>query len=269
MGECSFGEVLMDFVFVGAGRLATQLACALHEMGHRISAVYSRTMESASALSERVDALPVCDVSLLPQHADAFIVAVKDSALPELLPRLVTSREGECFLHTAGSIPLSVFEPLGIERYGVLYPMQTFSKERKVDFAKVPFFIEASNDATLQQANRIACLVSTHVRQLSSAQRRQLHLAAVFACNFTNHCYELAARLLEAGGLPFDVMLPLIQETAEKVQTMHPHDAQTGPAVRYDEQVIEAQSQMLSSLPQLREVYDLLSRSIHEFHQSK
>jgi predicted short-subunit dehydrogenase-like oxidoreductase (DUF2520 family) len=141
--------------------------------------------------------------------------------------------------------------------------MQTFSKERRVDFSRIPVFIEGSDAATLDLLRTLAASVSRQVTELSSEARRHLHLAAVFASNFTNHCYALAAEVLSRHGLPFSVMLPLIDETAAKVHDMLPADAQTGPAVRYDTQVIEAQSQLLAALPQAREVYDVMSRSIH------
>ena len=228
-----------------------------------MTAVYSRTMASAEALVSIVGGVATDSIEALPLHADAFIIAVKDAVISRLLQELILNRSQEAFFHTAGSIPMSVFSTAGASRYGVIYPMQTFTKERKVDFSHIPIFIEANNAETLTLANAIATSLSNKVTQLSSDDRRCLHLAAVFACNFVNHCYALSAQLLEAHGLSFDTMLPLIEETAEKVKTMHPLDAQTGPAVRFDEQVIAAQSSLLAEWPMVREVYDLLSKSIH------
>ena len=198
----------------------------------------------------------------LPLEADAFIVAVKDAALPSVAKQLAKGREQQVFFHTAGSMPLSVFEGLSMH-YGVFYPMQTFSKERQVDFLPIPVFLEASDDATLSMARMLAESISRHVYVLSSEDRKFLHLSAVFACNFANHCYALSAELLEKHGIPFDVMLPLIDETARKVHELHPLDAQTGPAVRYDENVIRMQSSLLSDSPALQEIYNLLSLNIH------
>jgi predicted short-subunit dehydrogenase-like oxidoreductase (DUF2520 family) len=140
--------------------------------------------------------------------------------------------------------------------------MQTFSKERKVDLAHVRFFIEGSDELSLHTAQVLASSVSSQVRELSSEARRHLHLAAVFACNFANHCFTLSSKILEAHGLSFDVMLPLIRETAEKVETIHPREAQTGPAVRGDENVMEAQKALLSNEPEMQQIYDLMSKSI-------
>ena len=155
-------------------------------------------------------------------------------------------------------MPMTVFEGYA-DRYGVLYPMQSFSKERRVDFAGIPVFIEGADPLIRQLAESI----SRRVYPLSTADRKYLHLAAVFACNFANHCYALAADVLERHGLPFDVLLPLIDETARKVHELHPLDAQTGPAVRYDENVINMQAALLSD-PAVRELYERLSLSIHQ-----
>ena len=243
--------------------MATQLAQALTERGHRIVAVYSRTLASAKTLAELVGARATDTITDLPATADCFVIAVKDAAIATLMPQLAVGREGQTFLHTAGSVPMEVLAVPGVSHYGVFYPMQTFSKERRVDFSRIPIFIEGSDEPTVMLARTLAESVSGQVSELSTEARRHLHLAAVFASNFANHCYALAAEVLSRHGLPFSVMLPLIEETAEKVHVMLPKDAQTGPAVRYDEQIIEAQSRLLASMPLAREVYDVMSRSIH------
>lgn len=247
---------------VGAGRLATNLALALHESGHQVAAVYSRTIESAQRLACQVGAMATSDIAALPRQADAFIVAVKDDALANVVSQLEKGREDCCFFHTAGSVPMAIF---GSHRlHGVFYPMQTFSMDKRVDFKKVHIFIEGNSPETLQLAQQLAQTVSPHVHEMTSEQRRQLHLAAVFGCNFANHCFALSARILERQGLPFDVMLPLVDETTAKVHTMHPRDAQTGPAARSDENVMGAQRQMLADEPLLQQIYTLMSESIQQ-----
>ena len=255
----------MDIVFIGGGRLATQFAQALRRQGHSISAVYSRTLAHAEVLARLLGALATDSVDGLPRQADAFILAVKDAAIAELLPQLCKGREGQAFFHTSGSVPMSVFG--GHENCGVIYPMQTFSKERRVDFSNVPIFIEGSNERACQLAADIALTVSSHVESRNSEERRILHLAAVFACNFANHCYALSAKVLEQAGMSFDVMLPLIDETAAKVHDMPPRDAQTGPAVRYDEGVIEAHLKLLQDDPVTYDVYKCLSQSIYSHNR--
>lgn len=194
--------------------------------------------------------------------ADVYIISVKDNALQEVIRQATKDREDQLFVHTAGSMPMDVFKGY-TSRYGVLYPMQTFSKERMVDFSEIPLFLEASDAVTLATLRVLADSVSQHVYELSSEERKYLHLAAVFACNFANHCYALSAEALTHVHLPFDVMLPLIDETARKVHELHPLDAQTGPAVRYDENVIRMQSALIED-PLMREIYERMSQSIHE-----
>lgn len=239
----------MKIVLIGRGRLATNLLPALQRAGHDVMSIDSRTLES------------------LPMEADVFVVSVKDSALQEVVGQAVKGREGQLFVHTAGSMPMTLLQEQGAGRCGVFYPMQTFSKERLVDFGEIALFIEASDADSLQTLNVLAASLTTHVYQLMSDDRRYLHLAAVFACNFANHCYALSARILEKHGVPFSVMLPLIEETAQKVETMHPCEAQTGPAIRYDENVIEAQKQLLADEPMMRQVYELMSKSIYQLAQ--
>ncbi len=253
----------MRIVLIGAGKLATQLGLALRLSGHEVTAVWSRTLESAEMLTNRIGGLTTNVMEQLPMEADAFFVCVKDSALQTVIASAVKGRENELFLHTAGSMPLSIFEAYAT-RYGVFYPMQTFSKERQVDFSEIPIFIEANDESSLMVVQKLAESLSKRVYVLSSADRKYLHLAAVFACNFANHCYALSAKVLEEHGLPFDVMLPLIDETARKVHEMHPIVAQTGPAVRYDKNVIGMHMDMLAADPQLKDIYERLSLNIHE-----
>ena len=233
----------MKIALIGRGRVATHLGKALLQAGHKVVSVNSRTLAE------------------LPQDADAYIIAVKDSALQEVISKVTKGRESSLFLHTAGSMPLSVFDGY-TQHGGVLYPMQTFSMEREVDFREIPLFIEASDAESLQQIRTLADGISQHVYELSTADRRYLHLAAVFACNFVNHCYTLAADVLAQKGLPFDVMLPLVDETARKVHELSPKAAQTGPAIRGDQNVMKAQAALLDT-PE-RTIYELLSKSIQE-----
>lgn len=251
----------MRIIFIGAGRLATHLGPALCAAGHDILQIYSRTKESAQALATLTSSEPVTDLQQVTRDADVYICAVKDDVLPTLLPTLCKGREEALFLHTAGSVSMDIFQPYA-RHYGVLYPMQTFSKERQLDFSEIPVFIEADSATTFSVVETLASSVSHKVTQLSSDDRRYLHLSAVFACNFVNHCYDLAGTLLEEHGIPFDTLLPLIDETARKVHELSPREAQTGPAVRYDQAVIARQSQMLSGLP--HDIYELMSKSIHE-----
>lgn len=252
----------MKIVLIGAGNLATHLGKALHAAGHDMVQVFSRTMQSAETLASLLDAEPLTDMAQVRDDADVYIFSVKDSALEQLISQLCGG-EKKVFLHTAGSMPMSVFRGKALH-YGVLYPMQTFSKQREVDFSIIPCFIEANDEFALKQIEGLAGQISLRVYQLSSEDRKYLHLSAVFACNFANHCYAASQELLQQHGVPFDVMLPLIDETAAKVHGMTPKEAQTGPAVRYDENVIGKQIQLLENQPYFQKIYDCMSKSIHE-----
>ena len=260
----------MKIVLVGAGNLATHLGKALHAAGHDMVQVFSRTMQAAETLASLLDAEPLTDIAQVRDDADVYIFSVKDSVLPQLVAQLCEheadgfhkDKHERVFLHTAGSMPMSVFQDK-VQHYGVLYPMQTFSKQREVDFSIIPCFVEANDEFAQKQIEGLAREISGRVYQLSSEDRKYLHLSAVFACNFANHCYAISQELLEEHGIPFDVMLPLINETAAKVHEMKPKDAQTGPAVRYDENVIGKQSKLLEDHPHFKKVYDSMSKSIH------
>lgn len=257
----------MKIVFIGAGNLATQLALSLQEAGHDILQIYSRTMTSASALASRLECDATDSLEKVSRGADVYIFAVKDTVLRQLAASLIPGRDEALFLHTAGSMPADVFA--GACHYGVFYPMQTFSKSRRVQFSEIPCFVESPDKDDLEKIKTLASSVSGRVYEVSADDRRQLHLAAVFACNFVNHCYALSAELLAERHIPFEVMWPLTDETARKVHEMSPAEAQTGPAVRYDENVMGKQKTLLENHPQWKEIYESMSRSIHELAQQK
>lgn len=250
-------------MFIGAGNLATHLAQALKKAGHEITQVYSRTIQSAELLAAKVEAMPVSDIDELRDDADACIMAVKDSALEELISKACAKRKNIVFMHTAGSMPMSLFEEHA-QSFGVLYPMQSFSKERAVEFSEIPCFLEWNGDRARIVITRLAESVSKVHYEINSDARKHLHLAAVFASNFVNHCYALSAELLDKYNLPFDVMLPLTDEVARKVHEMTPKEAQTGPAVRYDENVMDKHKRMLEEEPLMQKIYDVMSESIHK-----
>lgn len=256
----------MKVAWIGAGNLATRLGIALKEAGHDAVQVYSRTMESASALAAHLGCPATDDVDRVDTTADVYIFSVKDSVLERLIGKIAPRVGGALCLHTSGSMPSDVFREQA-EHYGVLYPMQTFSRSREVCFREIPCFVEASDAESLRMVRALALSVSDRVEEMSSSRRACLHVAAVFACNFVNHCYALSAELLGRQGIPFDVMLPLIDETARKVHRLSPRAAQTGPAVRYDENVIGHHLRMLEGEEGMREIYEVMSRSIHRSAQ--
>ena len=253
---------MMKVTLIGAGNLATQLGKSLKKAGVIISQVYSRTEDSARTLGELLEAEWLTDIKSLRNEADVYIFSVKDSALSELITEVCKGRGDKLFLHTAGSMPMSCFEGKA-QYYGVFYPMQTFSKSKDVNFERIPVFIEGNSIETENVIRSLANKLSQRVIRLSSADRKYLHLAAVWACNFTNYCYTVASDILSEHDIPFDVMLPLINETTEKIQNISPKEAQTGPAVRGDKNVMSQQLELMSDRADLKELYKMLSRGIN------
>lgn len=253
---------MMKVTLIGAGNLATQLGKSLKKAGVIISQVYSRTEDSARTLGELLEAEWLTDIKALRDEADVYIFSVKDSVLCELISEVCKGRGDKLFLHTAGSIPMSCFEGKAL-RYGVFYPMQTFSKTKDVDFERIPVFIESNSIETEDVIRSLVNKLTQRVIRLSSADRKYLHLAAVWACNFTNYCYTVASDILGEHGIPFDVMLPLINETTEKIQKISPKEAQTGPAVRGDRNVMSKQLELMNGKEDLQELYKMLSKGIN------
>ena len=227
----------MKIVVVGTGNVASHLTPALCRAGFDAEMVPSRNIERLPA-------------------AQLYVVAVRDDALDAVVAQMRPLASGP-IVHTAGSKAASAAD-------GVLYPMQTFTKGRAVDFSTVHFFVEAESASVLGLLEQVAAAVGTpaHVHRLDSEGRRRLHLAAVFACNFVNHCCALAEDVLRPLGLPFDVMLPLLDETVSKLHHLPPREAQTGPAIRHDHTVLAAHHHLLSQQPRLQAIYDQLSASI-------
>ena len=261
----------MNIIFIGAGNLATHLSQAFQRANHRVLQVYSRTEESASSLAALLDCPFTTRIDEILPDAEVYVFSVRDAVLQDLAERLYAHLRqvatagnprrgaGALFVHTAGSMPLDVLPML---RRGVFYPMQTFSKSRHVDFCQIPIFLESQTDMRLMEL--LARALSQQVYHLDGERRRYLHLSAVFACNFVNHMYDLSVRILEPHDIPFHVMLPLIDETASKVHSLPPHEAQTGPAVRYDKNVMDHHLDLLADAPDMQQIYKLLSRSIHD-----
>lgn len=256
----------LSFSFIGAGNVATHLAQALKNKGHKIVQIYSRTTSSAKTLANKVDAAFTKDIDQISDQADVYIVALKDSVFNEVLSQLDLSNK--LLVHCSGSLPLNVLMPYS-RNIGVLYPLQTFSKNRELDFQKVPVFVEANNKKDLEILCALANTISNNVSRMDSEKRKSLHVAAVMACNFSNHFYAMAAEYLNSKEIAFDVLRPLIEETAQKVQELMPKDAQTGPAIRFDTNIIDKHLEALSEFPSYQNLYNSISQSIFEYHKEK
>jgi len=253
----------MRITLIGAGRVATQMGKALRASGHEIAQVYSRSEASAKSLADALHCPFTTDIhSIAP--SDTAIFMLTDAALPALIEKICPLLPNETLcIHTAGSMPVTLFEGK-TARYGVLYPMQTFTKGRDIDFRQVPCYIEAPEAASLDAIRELAETISDKVRPLSYRDRLYLHLAAVFASNMASHCYHIAHALCQAHGIDFADLAPLINETAAKMNSMSPREAQTGPAARGDHNVVTAQMRLLDAWPETKEIYRLMSAHIEK-----
>ena len=251
-------------VILGAGNLATNLALALKQSGFAISQVYSRTEKNAKALSKLTGADYTSLISDVKTNASIYFIVVKDDAIEEVLNGL--DLKGKLLIHCSGSTPMEILSNYS-GQIGVLYPLQTFSKERLLDFREIPLFIEANSEKNLITIQGIANKLSGKVTITNSEKRQVLHIAAVFACNFVNHLYVLSGDVLEKQGLSFDLLKPLIEETVRKIEHLHPKQAQTGPAVRFDKKIISKHIEALNDEPRLKDMYQFISESIYKYYQ--
>ena len=258
----------MRIVIIGSGKVATNLVHSLKSC-HDILQIYSRRRSSAKVLAQSEGVSAYTDeLSQLIPDADLYLIAIKDDAVAEVSMFIRQLLPNALLVHTAGSLSI---DTISSGPRGVFYPMQTFSKQRFVDFRQVSIFIEASSSSALYLLHSLAESLQAPVYELCSPDRAYLHVAAVFMCNFSNHLAALSSQLLQRHGIPFSVMLPLFDETAKKLHSMSPFDAQTGPAVRNDEHVMKYQCDLLSSEPdgeKLKFLYSALSDSIVSLHKN-
>ncbi|MES2269172.1 MAG: F420-dependent NADP oxidoreductase [Bacteroidota bacterium] len=249
----------MRITIIGSGNVATHLAAALKNAGHRIVQVYSRNLHNASLLAYHVGAVAVDKSEDISPDTDIFILAIKDDAIASFVPEL--SSYNKPIAHTSGAVDLNEIAKI-TPNAGVFYPLQTFSKTKEVNFREVPLCIEGADETITKTLEGLARDISNNVYRVNSAQRKVLHLAAVFACNFTNHLYSIGEQLLTGSDMSFDMLRPLIAETADKIKGHSPASVQTGPAIRNDELTMQSHLQMLNDKPDLQEIYTRLSQDI-------
>lgn len=258
----------MRISFIGAGRVAHHLVHALKQR-HQIIQIYSQGFVHAQKLATEVKAEAVHTFAELSAEIDVLIIAVSDSAISDVIQHVHTYLPNTLIVHTSGSTDIEKLTKVHA-RAGVFYPLQTFSLEREIDWYSTPLFIEATHLEDLNTLLQLANELSQRVYQYNSAQRLSLHLAAVFACNFSNYCYDMAKQIVDAKQVDFSLLYPLIIETAQKALQAEPRNMQTGPAMRGDENIIAMHAQMLQQdqRPDLQAVYHLLSEQILKRHQS-
>ncbi len=267
----------MKIVFLGSGNVATHLSQALNRStSNEVVQVYSPTADNAKSLAEKLSCGYCTDIKDVDVNADIYVCSVKDSvqlsvwkALKNHFVDFNINVADKIVVHTAGALAMGGEDGLAsvFPNCGVVYPVQSFSKQRTVDLSHTPFLIESTLPSTLEKLRAFVATVSDRCYDATTKQRNALHPAAVFASNFANHMYAIANRLMEKNGLPFEILIPLIQETAQKVMEVHPVAAQTGPAVRGDEVVMSKQEKgLMADGNEIElEIYRLVSQNIQTY----
>jgi len=258
----------MRITIIGAGRVAYHLACVL-SVQHEIVQIYSRTLEKAQQLADQFQAQAIEKPEQLDNRVDLVIIAVSDQSIAMVIEQIHPYLPNNLIVHTSGSTHLDVLKQIHV-RAGVFYPLQTFSLEREINWENTPLFIEAHDREDQNILQNLANSLSGRVYSYSSEQRLSLHLAAVFACNFSNYCYDMAKQVVDAQQVDFSLLYPLILETANKATQNDPRQMQTGPAMRGDENILNMHQSMLeqSQRSDLAEVYALMSQQILQRHQA-
>jgi len=244
---------------LGAGNVSTHISRHFHSAGQRISCIYSRTEESAQRLSGELGVPGTSDIERVPREADFFILGIPDRAVAEVAEQF---REFKgTWLHTAGALSIELFQGI-FKQYGVLYPLQSLSRDRKIKKGHIPFLVEASSPGVLKKIIDLASSISERVEEVDSSVRLKVHLAAVFANNFSNHMVHVAQQLLEEANLDSGLLDQLMEETFHKLREMDSFSAQTGPAMRGDRDTINKHIELLKDHPELQKLYTFISRDI-------
>lgn len=249
----------MNIVILGSGNAATHFAQQFQKRGHQIVQIYSKTKANADALAFALQSAATDDLSQLQPDADLYFIAVSDGAIPTLVSQLASGIKG-IVVHCSGATDIAALNRF--TNYGVIYPPQSLSKNKSVDFTEIPLCVEGNTTTNAQLLLRLARELSAQSLLCNSPQRMAIHLSAVMVNNFTNILYQMAYELLAENSLPFDLVRPIILETAEKVQNHIPFTVQTGPARRGDEDTIQKHLKFISNKPDLQQIYQLLTQQI-------
>lgn len=255
---------IQSIVILGSGNVATVLGKALKEAGLNISCIYSRNINHAKLLGGVLQAAYTSQANDVPSDANLYILAVKDEAIETISQQLNVKG---LVIHVSGNTSMAVLKKH--KRSGVLYALQTFNKNTDPDFSKIPFLVEALSAEDEGLLSELAHKLSSNVVPATSEQRQALHVAAVFANNFTNHLFVIARQIMDNNGLPFGLLQPLIQQTVKNALTNNSAAMQTGPAIRFDHQTIQSHLMLLKENPDAEKIYRLITESIQKFHPEK
>ena len=255
----------MRIVIIGAGNAATALGKKCVEAGHTVLQVYNREENGGKSLALKLNSDFTTDPLQLNQQADIYLLAVADNAIDEISSWL--KLEKKLIVHTAGSVSMHALKNIS-RNYGVLYPLQSLRKEMN-ELPAIPFLVDGNTEDNIALIMDFAQTISTQVAIANDEQRLKIHVAAVVVSNFTNHLYALAAEYCSKENVPFNMMLPLIKEVANRLNYFPPQQMQTGPAVRNDVATIEKQIGLLKNYKELKEIYSLFTKSIQQHNLSK
>jgi len=258
---------LKSVTIIGAGNVGHNFGLAFRQAGYLIQEIYSRTQHSAMLLSQTLNCSYTTDLSQLNSNTDLLILAVNDDALPDVIDQI--KLKNKPIVHTSGSTPIDIFQDKGLEDFGIFYPVQSFSKNETESLHSIPICVEGNNSKMEDLLLSLARSVSTKVYSMDSTKRKALHVAAVFANNFTNHLFHIAHELLAENKISFEIIRPLLEKTSNKIKTETPLNAQTGPAVRNDRKVIESHLQYLENHSDYREIYELMTNNIFTNQKKK
>ncbi|MCB0584438.1 MAG: DUF2520 domain-containing protein [Phaeodactylibacter sp.] len=256
-----------SITLIGAGNVGYHLGRRLKATGIGVAQVFSRQGSKARELAEAVGAQPVTRLEEVRPAVGLYILAVSDDAIAEVAKKLVPVLAGDsAVVHTSGATPSAVLAPF-FPKHGILYPLQTFSREREPDFQSIPICIYSPDAGLEEQLSALGRRISPNVHRIDDEQRATLHVAAVFVNNFTNHLFHIGQEILRKEQLPFELLLPLIQETVNKLEGHTPQAMQTGPARRGDGETIARHLAYLKKFPNFGEVYELLTKNILQLYK--
>ena len=250
-------------VIIGAGNVATHLAKALIKEGYNLCQIYSRSIESARELGMKTGVHYTTNIDDIYKQADIYIFSLSDSAITSVAEK-ISFENNPLLLHTAGSVSKEVLSTFS-KNYGVIYPLQTFSKQRELNFREIPLCYDANSKSNTNIVENICTTLCDKTYHMGDEERKKLHLAAVFACNFSNYMYSLAEDVLDKNNIDFEIIKPLIQETAAKINDLSPKKAQTGPAIRNDKSTMNKHKELLGDNTELKKLYTFISNNILKF----
>ncbi len=255
----------MKITILGAGNVATQLALAFKKAGHEIVQIYNRSDDAGKELARTVGASFTSNTSDL-KEADVYIMAVKDDVIKDVA---ATIKVGDKIIaHTSGTRSKDLLKASG-KNFGVFYPLQTLSRQTKVDFRYVPMLVEGNSDAVTGKLLELGTSIAHHVHKVDEEQRQWIHIAAVFANNFTNHLLTISESLLKEHGMSLDLLRPLIFKFIQNLHEHSPAEIQTGPAIRNDVQTINQHLELLKGNKNAAEIYKVITDSIIQSRDPK